>query len=134
MTLRALKNAPIARLEADEILTDVVFEGLVDTDEAPELYVSVFVNPGRRERSRFTGPSNQHTLTLTIHAVGTTPDQALLALERVRAQLIDWTPTVDGYNCRELTHEVAQPMRRDDDADPRLYYFADEYDLVADLI
>lgn len=133
MSIVAVKNAVLARLRDDPELATSVFEGVVTTAPGatrPNRYVAVFTNSGTRSAARFTGPSSQSVQTFVLHSVGTKPDQAQFVADRVFAQLLDWTPQIDGLNCRRLTHEASLPLARDDDTTPSLFYQVDEFDLT----
>jgi hypothetical protein len=132
MGIRDAKNAVLSRLREDPILATATYEGVV-TDR-PDRYVAVFTNSGMRSADRLTGPHSVTTMTVIVHSVGTTPDQCSLVAERVFAQLVDFTPTIDGVRCRRISPEASQPMQRDDDISPPLYYSVDEFDLVYETL
>ncbi len=134
MTGRLLKQAVLARLREPSVMANVVYEGTVPASTSRQWYVAVFTNTGLREVPRLTGRSSQTTQTFTIHSVGLTPDQAQLAADRVMEQLLDFRPTVTGWNCRRMTHEVSIPTQVDRDVTPPLFYCVDEFDLVAERI
>lgn len=132
MSIRTVTAAVVARLEADTALTGSVFVGLV-TDR-PDRYVALFPTSGHRTQSRLTGPSRLSTMTFTVHSVGSTADQAQAVTDHVFAQLLDWTPTVDGINARRLVHASSQPIQRDDDVSPSLFYCVDDFDLTYEVL
>lgn len=127
--IRAHKNAVLARLKLDSVLSTATFDG--EVSGTPSKYCVVYVNSGRRESERFSGPSQFATFAITIHSVGTTAEQAQLVAERVFAQLLDWTPTVVGRNCRRIRHAVSRPVDMDKSVSPVLYYAVDVFDLTS---
>jgi hypothetical protein len=128
MSVRKTAAAITARLQEDAILNGSTFQGVVQN--RPARYLSLFLSGGRREQSRFTGPS----YTMVTHAVGTTPEQAQLVEERAQAKLIDWTPSVDGFQCRRIQHASSQGLEIDTDTSPPLYYLASSYSLTMEAV
>lgn len=130
--IRAHKDAILTRLRQDSVLSTATFEGVV-TDR-PQRYCTVFTNSGYRSVERLAGPSATATFTYTIHSVGSTPEQAQAVAERVFAQLLDFTPTVANRQCGRLRHAASQPVQKDSDVTPALYYCVDQFDLTSDPI
>lgn len=128
MSVRKTAAAITSRLQEDAILDGSTFQGVVQN--RPARYLSFFLSGGRREQSRFTGPSSLTDYTMVTHAVGTTPEQAQLVEERAQAKLIDWTPSVDGFQCRRIQHASSQGLEIDTDTTPPLYYLASSYSLT----
>lgn len=131
MTIRAHKNAILARLREDSVLASATFEGVV-TDR-PQRYCTVFTDSGYRTVERLAGPSATALFTYTVHSVGSTPDQAQAVAEHVFAQLLDFTPTVAGRLCGRLRHAASQPVQQDPDI-PDLYFCVDEFDVSSDPV
>jgi hypothetical protein len=129
--IRAHKNAILARLREDSVLSAVTFEGVVT--ERPERYCTLFTNSGFRTVERLSAPSATAEFTYTVHSVGSTPDQAQAVAERVFAQLLDFTPTVPARLCGRLRHAASQPVQQDPDI-PNLYFAVDQFDLTSDPI
>jgi len=129
MSMRAVKNAVLARLREDSALKDRVFEGVVTN--RPTRYVTVFSDSGQRSQERFTGGQWASTQTFVIHSVSESPDKAQIEADRVFAKLLDWTPTVEGRRCRRVRHASSQPVQYDTDVSPPLYYCVDEFDVTS---
>lgn len=128
MSARLTAAAITARLKDDPFLADLVFQGIV-TDR-PDSYVTLFLSSPDRDSSRFTGPSSLHDFTLVCHSVGETADQAQLVDEHVQAQLVDWVPTILGFNCRRVRVTATTPIAYDDQITPPLYYLASTWGLT----
>lgn len=126
--IRAHVDAVLARLRADSILADSTFDGQVVG--TPERYCVVYSSGGVRNSERLTGRSVFADFSFTIHSVGSTAEQARLVEERVIAQLLDWTPTIAGRNCRRMMHVVSRPVDMDKDVSPPLFYGVDVFDLT----
>lgn len=130
MSLRAVKNALLERIEEEPTLSQIVYEGTVLN--RPTRYVSVFTDTGYREAERFTGSQSTSTQTFVVHSVGSTPDKALEVAELVQTQLVDHVLQVAGRTCRRLRHESSQPMQLDRDITPELYYCVDEFAVTSE--
>lgn len=126
--IRAHVDAVLARLRSDSILSDSTFDGQVSG--SPARYCVVYASGGARVSERLTGRSVFAEFTFTIHSVGSTPEQARLVEERVIAQLLDWTPTIAGRNCRRTVHAISRPVAMDKDVSPPLFYAVDGFDLT----
>jgi hypothetical protein len=132
VTLRATAKAIITRLEEDTILAGSTYQGVVL--DRPNRYLSLFLNGGRREQGRFTGPSSLADYTLTTHSVGTTPEQAQFVEERSQAKLVDFTPVVPGFQCRRIQQTDSQPLQLDADTSSPLYFIASSYSLTMEAV
>lgn len=127
--IREMKAAVLARLRQDSVLASSTFEGVVTN--RPNRYVAVFSNSGNRTAERFTGSQGTSAQSFTIHSVGTTPDQAQAVADRVFAQLLDWTPTVEGRVCRRMRHEASEPVQIDRDVTPPMFYGVDVFEVTS---
>jgi hypothetical protein len=112
---------------AHPILADFTFDGIVTGD--PQRYANVHGNIGRRSSWNLRRRQARADYTFTIHSVGEDPAQARAVGQAVLAQLIDWTPTIPGRSCFPLDHAVSQPIFRDPDANPAVWYGVDQFDL-----
>lgn len=119
-----------ARLEADSFLTGRVYEGIVN--DRPDRYCSFFLNSGLRTGDRLAGPDVVGDFTLTVHSVGSIPEQAQFIAEHVLAQLLNFTLTVDGRQCSLLRHIASIPLTMDDSVSPVIYYAVDEFSFTSD--
>jgi hypothetical protein len=102
-----------------------VYEGTVTTP--PSAYVSVFSGIGRDTSDRLAGPSNANTTTYTIHSVALDIAGAKSTARRVQALLTDWEP-VEGKG--RMVHAVSREPQLDREANPKLWYLVDQYDLT----
>lgn len=131
--IRAHADALKARLEEDPVLATCTFEGLVG-DDAPERYCSFFINSGDRYGDRLASPDVSADFTVTVHSVGTTPEQAQFVAGRVFGQLLNYTLDVAGRTCSWLRHTGSMPTQLDDAVQPGVYFSADEFTFVSDPI
>jgi len=129
VSIRAVKNALLARLRADPVLKDCTYEGVVTT--RPARYVTVYSDSGLREAERFTGGQWTSTQSFTVHSVGSTPDQAQFVAEKVFAQLLDHVLVVPERQCRRIRHGSSQPVQLDSAVSPPLWYTVDEFDVTS---
>lgn len=118
--------AVLARLRSDPRLADAVYEGIVTTP--PDTYVSVFSGIGRDGADRLAGPSNVNITTYTIHSVALDIAGAKSTARRVQALLTDWEP-VEGKG--RIVHAVSRDPQLDREANPKLWYLVDQYDLTS---
>jgi len=126
--IREHVNAILGRLREDAGLADIVFQGVV-TDR-PKRYCSVFVDNGFRDQERLTGGQWTADFSITVHSVGTTPEQAQWVAERVYAQLLGVRLTIPGRRARPVRAQGSQPVRVDADVSPPLFYTVDEFGLT----
>lgn len=124
-----MKAAVLARLRQDSVLASSTFEGVVTN--RPNRYVAVFSDSGFRTAERFTGLQGTSSQSFTVHSVGTTPDQAQAIADRVFAQLLDWTPAVEGRVCRRMRHEASEPVQIDRDVTPPMFYGVDVFEVTS---
>jgi hypothetical protein len=122
-------QALLDRLRADSILAPVVFEG--DVVGKPGGYVVFYSSQPSHSVERLTGEQTQEDYTFTTVSVGLTPTQARVMADRVVAQLLNFVPTVPGRVCRRLRHPVGRPIEREEDSNPSLWYFTDQWDLTS---
>lgn len=120
--MRVHDDAFLAAIRGDAGLASTTFEGPV-TDR-PARYVSVFPRESRTI-GRFTGPHGVLDNEYIVHSVGTTPEQAKWAREHMLAKTLDVTLTVAGWNNRRIRFVTSQPLAKDDDVNPPLYYTVD---------
>jgi hypothetical protein len=65
----------------------------------------------------------------TVRSVGTSTAAATAESEKVQAQLIGWTPQIDGRRCRPVKFSGADKVRPDNSVKPPLFYVDDEFEL-----
>jgi len=122
-----------ARLEADSVLSGSTFEGVVSN--RPQRYCTFFLTSGIRYSDRLSGPDSSADFTVTVHSVGQDPTQAQAVAERVFAQLLNFTPAVEGRSCTRLEHVPStMPTQLDDTVDPGLYFNVDEFSFTSDPV
>lgn len=126
MTLAHL-DAIVARLKANPDLAGIVYDEKIPTGSTK--YVAVYSNAGFDDDPRYSGPTTRTEITFTIHSVGASKRQALWVAERVRAQLVNFKPTVAGRECARLQHPVSRPVLADTSSNPPLWYTVDQFDL-----
>lgn len=127
--MRVHDNAFLALMKADTQLTSAVFEGVVTNP--PARYVSVFPREVRSV-GRFSGPHQTVDNEYVVHSVATSPEQAKWTRERVLERVLDVTPTVAGWNSRRIRFVTSQPLQKDDDVSPPLWYMVDVYAFEAE--
>lgn len=95
-------------------------------------YVVLYAGPGRHEGSlgdRF----RDLFLEFQITAVGTTSEQAEWAADAARLVLLTMQPTVPGRQVQPLWQvDSSQPVARDDDVTPPLFYLPVIYQMRSD--
>lgn len=119
----------VSRLRAHADLSAIVFDEKVPAGSTK--YVAVYTNPGSDDEARLSGPTVRTEFTYTIHSVGASKRQALWVAERVRAQLVNFRPTVEGRSCGRLQHPVSRPVTADTSSNPALWYTVDQFDLAS---
>lgn len=122
-------DAVLARLRANSGLATIVFDEAVTGSSTK--FVVVYTDTGRDLDPRMTGPTTRTDFTYTIHSVGESKRQAIWVADRVRAQLLNFKPTVEGRTCTRLQHPVSRPITDDKDSNPPLWYAVDQYDLTS---
>lgn len=100
--------------------------------DRPQRYCTFFLNSGTRYADRLTGPDVAADFTVTVHSVGQDVTQAQAVAERVFAQLLNFTPAVDGRTCSRLRHTASMPVQDDDGTQPPLYFCVDEFSFTSD--
>jgi hypothetical protein len=126
--IRAHVNAVKALIEGDVQMVGAVYVGGAPPPP-PDRYVVLYPDSGLPEDTGLDLDADQVEMLLQATYVGTTVEQALWVAERVRARLVNATPTVAGRVCWPLSIQVSQPLRRDDDVTPPLYFAVDVYEL-----
>lgn len=122
-------DAILDRLRAHPDLAAIVHDE--EVTEASGNYVVVYTNTGRDTGYRFSGPSMVTEYTYTVHSVGASRRSAIWVAERVRAQLVNWIPTVPGRQCGRLQHPVSRPIAVDRDGERPLWFAVDQFDLTS---
>ena len=90
----------------------------------------MFIDNGVREQERFTGGQSTADFGITVHSVGTTPEQAQWVAERVYAQLLGARLTIPGRKARPVRAITSQPLQKDTDVSPPLFYCVDVFGLT----
>ena len=128
-------DAVLARLREHPTLRDRVFQGIAlkDASGKPRTrYVTIWVGSPRREVTRYMGSQDEERYRFTIHATSQLADDAGDLDDAVTAQLLDWTPTIEGRVCRRLTADEADEMQYDPDLSPPLYWIPSTWELVTE--
>lgn len=139
---RAHDKAVLARLRAGSdgnggTLEGRVFEGEVPKRdpvtkapfEVPQWYLILHSNRGVIRPDRLTGPARRRRKTYWLHAVGASKAQVDKVSELGIAQLLNWTPEVDGWQCERFSHEASQPVDKDETVRPVVYFGVDQFDV-----
>jgi hypothetical protein len=127
VTIRATRVAVLNRLKANPDLTAITFEGVVAS--RPQKYVTVFMDNGFRESERVTARNTRATFTVTVHSVGSTPEQVQWVAERVFAQLVNWTPSIEGRRSSRSRHVVSRPIDVDTGPNPPAFFSVDQFEI-----
>lgn len=85
-------------------------------DGATTPYVVLHPDQGRGEPTSLQGDSDWRPWRYYTTCVGSTPEQAQWAAEKVEAGLLDVRPTVTGRSCTPIRKESSVPVTRDEDA------------------
>lgn len=121
--------AIVARLESDELAGSVYYDKTIP--ENVRKYLRVRTNRGDITSTRLAGPLGPMRQTFWLTGVGTTPGQAAWVLEQATDVLLNWIPTVAGWNCRRLVPAASQPVDMDPEVDGR-FFGVDQWDLLAE--
>jgi len=101
-------------------------------------YAVFYSQPGTDRQTRLTGPAFEQNPRWTIHCVGSTADQAEWVNEQVKGALIvngfGVVPTIAGENPGRFWYSNPQPVQRDDDSTPPLFYVVAETGFSSDLL
>lgn len=115
--IQAHANAVLALLDADDAPPAlVVLDGAVPDNVSPP-YVLVYFgdsSPEGADGHSLTGTSDRFVMRIVAHCVGGNQIAARAVAQRVRAALLDVTPTVAGRQCFPIRHEDGQPTQRDE--------------------
>lgn len=120
MTYAAHAQAILALLDADNDPPPLVFfDGYVPDKTAPPYVVVYFAidSPAAEMDlgvSDLTAASRRVDCHVYCHSVGSTGSAARSVASRVRAALLDATPTVSGRTCFPIRHVENQPAVRDE--------------------
>ncbi len=120
MTIQAHADAVLALLDADNAPPPlVVYDGFVPVGATPPYVVVYFslVSPEPSQdlqTSTLAGASTRVDFFAYCHSVGANNIAARAVSARVRAALLDVTPTVTGRACFPIRHVDNQPAQRDE--------------------
>lgn len=84
-------------------------------DAATVPYAVLWTDSGTRTQEKLPVDSSTVNMLVSVTSVGSTTEQAAWVADRVFAALLDQTPVITGRICQPVTHEVSDPVRRDDD-------------------
>lgn len=118
-----------ARLQADQVLSAVTFEGVV-TDR-PARYCAYFLQM-KRTATRFASGQSAYAGSVIVHSIGETIEQAQFVQERVIAQLLGHALAVENRACRPMLHEVSRFPIIDRDVTPSLWLIVDQFDFISE--
>lgn len=128
-------DAVLARLREHPDLTERVFQGIAYRDDAGNprtRYVTIWVGTPQRTAGRYTGPQTKERYRFTIHATSQLPGDAGELDDAVTAQLLGWTPTIPGRECRRMSSDEGDEMQYDRDLTPPLYWIPSTWDLTTE--
>lgn len=120
--MRVHDDAFLAAIQTDPGLATTTFEGTVTN--RPARYVSVFPRESRSV-GRFTGAHGILDNEYIVHSVGSTPEQAKWAREHMLAKTLDVTLSITGWNNRRVRFVTSQPLAKDDDVTPAIWFMVD---------
>jgi len=127
--IQAHADAILGLLRADPDLT--VYDGHVpDGGELP--YVLVYIadsDPQQANSHSLTVESTRHVTWAYCHCVGANAIAARAVAQRVRAALLDVTPTIPGRTCWPIRREEGQPAERDESTGQVVVDLVDVYRL-----
>lgn len=127
--IQAHADAILGLLRADPDLT--VHDGHVPDGSEPP-YVLVYVadaDPEQSESASLTTESERHVTWAYCHCVGANQIAARAVAQRVRAALLDVTPTIPGRSCWPIRREEGQPAQRDESTGQVVVDLVDVYRL-----
>lgn len=108
----------------DAVANVTVYDGTVPN--SPVLpYVVMYGDQGAAEANAYTEVSSFRRFRVQTTTVAANQPQARALAERVESALLDVRPTVAGRTCVPIRKETSQPVRRDDDVDPPVFYAVD---------
>jgi hypothetical protein len=94
-------------------------------NDATMPYVVLHPDQGQADTTSYEGRSDWRSWRYTTTCVGSTPEQAGWAAERVEANLLDIRPAVAGRTCTPIRKEAPIPVDRDEDVQPPVYIARD---------
>jgi hypothetical protein len=117
-------DAVLAALAGAQLVAQL---GVAPPGQAPP-YVAVYPDPGRSVPGSLADPLSYYQGTVQLTCVGETAEQALNVCDRARAAMGVALAVVgrSGWRPEELG---GQPVQRDDDVTPPLYYAVVQYRL-----
>lgn len=103
------------------------------TTAADYPYVILYSGAGIGTSDREADVRVQHDITFQTTTVGVSSAQVRTALDRLNAQLEDWTPTLTGRRFSKVAHTGSQMVKADEDLPDRvLFYATDQWRVVSD--
>ncbi|MBX6358154.1 MAG: hypothetical protein IRZ05_20185 [Micromonosporaceae bacterium] len=127
--IQAHADAILDLLRADPDLN--VHDGHVPDGSEPP-YVLVYIADSDPEQSNshsLTAESERHVMWAYCHCVGANQIAARAVAQRVRAALLDVTPTIPGRVCWPIRREEGQPADRDESTGQVVVDLVDVYRL-----
>lgn len=125
--VRALKARLVAGLPAS------VKVGVGQAPAGVPPLVVLYPDPGDVHSARLVGRWERITLFVTVHAIGTGPEQAWWAMDRARAVILAAPPVVAARHVHRPTQMPGSPpITRDDDVSPPLFLAVAEFELRSD--
>lgn len=140
MTIQAHAQAVLNLLDADNVPPAlVVHDGVVPSGVDPKTspYVLVYFatsTPGAAaapDKVPLTHDSDVVQVDAYCHSVGGSGAAARIVATRVRAALLNVTPTISGRVCMPIRHVDNQPPRRDEGTGSLVVDAVDVYRLVS---
>ena len=115
MTIQAHADAILALLDADNTAPAlVVYDGRVPDLTEPPYVVVYFADNDTPASSPLTGEYRRYAMWAYCHCAGGNQIAARAVAQRVRAALLDVTPTVTGRKCWPIRREEGQLVDRDE--------------------
>jgi len=96
-------------------------------------YAVLYADQGLGRRSTLAPDTTVRMVTFQTTCVGEGSEAAQWAADKVRAAVEDVQPSVSGWSCGPVQHLASQPVRRDDDVDPAVFYAVDMWRYLATL-
>jgi hypothetical protein len=93
-------------------------------------YAVVYPFPDRQNLGTLTNPTEISQQLFQVTCVGDTTDEAQAMQKEVREALLDWAPTVVGFECDRIDLDLGSGLLRDDDGP--VFYTTDRFNLYVE--
>jgi hypothetical protein len=103
-----------------------VYDGAVP--DRPTLpYAVLYADLGTHTAQSLANDPDWTDLRFQVTSVGVLPASARIVAEKSLGALLGVRPTVPGRRCGPIRHDSSQPIQRDDDQQPPLFYATDQF-------